>query len=92
MNGSEEVTIGGVVTFFWDSEEEDGHLLVNIDPDDHHKPDTFELTGKLRHQAISAIEEGSRIEFDCRSEHHEIVDPDGATIGASRLRVIAVRF
>lgn len=78
--------------FFWDSGDEVRHLLVNIEPDDHHKPDAFELTGDLRDSVIEEIDEGKRIEVDYLVEHHEIVDPDGATtIDSTRAKILAVR-
>lgn len=93
MSSEEIVTATGIVMFFWDSGDEERHLLVNIEPDDHHKPDAFELTGDLRDSVIDAIDEGLRIEVDYLVEHHEVVDPDGATtLDSSRPNIVAVRI
>lgn len=90
MPGEEIVTASGVVMFYWDSGDD---LIINIEPDDHHKPDVFELIGDLRAGAIEQIEEGLRVEVDYRVEHHEVVDPDGlATLDRSRAKPVAVRF
>ncbi len=79
--------------FFWDSGDEEKHLLVNIEPDDHHKPDAWELTGDLRDAIIADVEEGARFEVDYTVERVEMVDPDGATtFGTSRPRILAVRI
>ncbi len=92
MSSEEIVTATGIVMFFWDSGDEERHLLVNIEPDDHHKPDAFEFTGDLRDLAIEQIAEGARIEVDYLVEHHEVVDPDGATtLESSRPNIVAVR-
>lgn len=89
----ETVTVVGIVQFFWDSGDEQKHLLVNIEPDDHHKPDAYELVGELRDAVIGEIDEGMRIEIDYRVEHHEIVDPDAAsTVDSHRPLIIAVRL
>lgn len=87
------ITVTGVVQFFWDSGDDERHLLVNIEPDDHHKPDAYELVDEMRDAAIGDIDEGVRIEIDYRVEHHEVVDPDGATtLDGSRPRILAVRI
>jgi hypothetical protein len=92
MTGDETVTATGVVMFFWDSGDDERHLLVNIEPDDHHKPDAFELIDELRDSVIAEIDEGKRIEVDYLVEHHEIVDPDGATtLDGTRAKILAVR-
>lgn len=93
MNRDEIVTASGAVMFFWDSGDEERHLLVNIDPDDHHKPDSFEIIDDLRDSVIVEIEEGAQIEVDYLVEHHEVVDPDGATtLDSSRPQILAVRI
>lgn len=93
MDVGDTVTTTGVVMFFWDSGDEEKHLLVSIEPDDHHKPNAYELTGQLRDSAIGEIDEGLRIEVDYLVEHQELVDPDGATtIDHSRAKILAVRF
>lgn len=87
------VTASGVVQFFWDSGDQVKHLLVNIEPDNHHLPDAYELTGEVRDSAIQAIDDGVRIEIDYLVEHHEIVDPDGATtLDGHRPKILAVRI
>jgi hypothetical protein len=92
MSGEEIVTAAGEVTFYWDSGDDERHLLVNIEPDDHTRPHAFELTGDLRDAAIGELAEGARIELDFVVEHHEIVDPEGATThDGDRPRVVAVR-
>lgn len=89
----ETVTVVGIVQFFWDSGDEQKHLLVNIEPDDHHKPDAYELVGELRDSVIDQIDEGLRIEIDYLVEHHEIVDPDAATtVDSHRPKILAVRI
>lgn len=89
----ETITVCGEVQFFWDSGDDEKHLLVNIEPDDVHKPDAYELVGDLRDAVIEAIEEGARIEIDYLVEHHEVVDPDGATtLDGHRPRILAVRI
>lgn len=89
----ETITVRGEVQFYWDSGDAEKHLLVNIEPDDVHKPDAYELVGDLRDAVIEAIEEGARIEIDYLVEHHEVVDPDGATtLDGHRPRILAVRI
>lgn len=91
--GGDIVTVGGVVQFFWDSGDDEKHLLVNIEPDDHHKPDAWEITGELRDAVIGEIDEGLRVEIDYLIEHHEVVDPDGATtLDGHRPKILAVRI
>lgn len=91
--GGDVVTVGGVVQFFWDSGDDEKHLLVNIEPDDHHKPDAWEITGDLRDAVIGEIDEGLRVEIDYLIEHHEVVDPDGATtLDGHRPKILAVRI
>ena len=93
MNRDEIVTATGAVMFFWDSGDEERHLLVNIEPDDHHKPDSFEIIDDLRDSLIVEIEEGAQLEVDYRVERHEVVDPDGATtFETSRPQILAVRI
>ena len=75
-------TVTGIVQFFWDSGDEERHLLVNIEPDDHHKPDAYELVDDIRDAVIDSIDEGSQIEIDYVVEHHEVVDPDGYRLEA----------
>lgn len=92
MSRDETVTATGVVMFFWDSGDDERHLLVNIEPDDIHKPDAFELVDEIRDAVVEQIDEGVRIEVDYLVEHHEIVDPDGATtMESSRPKILEVR-
>lgn len=89
----EIVTVSGTVMFFWDSGDDVSHLLVNIEPDDIQRPDSYELVGDLRDLAIVLIDEGVRIELDYLVEHHEIVDPDAATtVDGHRPRILDVRI
>lgn len=85
-------TFAGTVMFFWDSSDEERHMLVNIEPDDPDTPSAFELVDDLRDAVAETIEDGARIELDYRLDHHEIVDPDGATHESSRVRIVAVRI
>jgi hypothetical protein len=92
-SGGEIVTVTGLVQFFWDSGDDEKHLLVNIEPDDLHKPDAWEITGDLRDTVIAEIDEGLYVEIDYLIEHHEIVDPDGATtLDGNRPKILAVRI
>lgn len=92
MPSEEKVTATGVVMFFWDSGDDERHLLVNIEPDDIHKPDAFELVGDIRDAVVADIDEGVRIEVDYLVEYHEVVDPDGATtLDGSRPNIVEVR-
>ena len=89
----ERITASGIVQFFWDSGDEQRHLLITIDPDDHHKPGSYELVGDIRDAVIDTIAEGTRIEIDYFVDHHEVVDPDGATtFDSHRPRILAVRI
>lgn len=93
MNSDELLTATGEILFFWDSGDEERHLLVTIEPDDINKPDAWELTGDLRDSVIATVEEGARFEVDYSLERIEMVDPDGATtFGTSRPRILAVRI
>lgn len=94
MSGDNIVTASGEVLFFWDSDDDDGrHMLVNIDGDDHHKPDAFELVDEIRDSVVETIAEGVRIEIDYTLERLEMVNPDGATtFGTNRPKIIEVRI
>jgi hypothetical protein len=92
MAGDKLITAGGVVMFFWDSGDDERHLTVNVEPDDHHKPEAFELTGDLRDQAIAEIDEGVRIEIDYRLRDHEMVDADGGISHRKVPEIVAVRI
>ena len=83
----------GSVEFYWDSGDQEKHLLVNIVPDKKGVQNAYELTGELRDGVIDAIGDGVRIEIEYLLEHHEIVDPDLATThDGQRARVIAARI
>lgn len=87
------VTVTGTVQFVWDAGDDARQMMVHIEPDDLHKPDAYELTGELRDSVIGRIDEGQRIEIDYVVEHHEIVDPEGATtMDGHRPRILAVRI
>lgn len=92
MIGDETITASGVVMFFWDSGDDERHLLVNIDPDDHRKPAAFELVGELRDSVISELDEGVRIEVTYEIDHHEMVDPDAGTLERVRPKIVAARI
>lgn len=93
MTSNEIQTFAGTVMFFWDSGDDERHLLVNIEPDDLDSPSAFELLDDLRDAAIEVIEDGVRVEVDYELEHHELVDPEGATTHDSdRVRIVAIRF
>ncbi len=86
-------TIRGTVQFFWDSGDDERHLLVNIEPENHHVPDAWELWNEHRDAVISEIAEGSEIEISYLVHHHEIVDPDSATtIDSERAEIASVRI
>ncbi|MBJ7347651.1 MAG: hypothetical protein JHC87_03645, partial [Thermoleophilaceae bacterium] len=91
--GAELRTIKGVVQFFWDAGDEERHLLVNIEPENHHIPDAWELFGDHRDGVIAELDEGVTIEITYFVEHHELVDPDGATtLDAERPRIHSARI
>ena len=48
-------TVHGTVEFIWD---DDGHMLVNLEPDDPADPHTFELTGELRDRVVDRAVRG----------------------------------
>ncbi|MFY9488263.1 MAG: hypothetical protein WAP35_06155 [Solirubrobacterales bacterium] len=89
----EVVTVSGTVMFFWDSDDEERHVLVTIEPDDIQRPDAYEFVDDLYDDVIGSIHENVRIEIDYLVEHHEIVDPDAATtVDGHRPRILAVRI
>ncbi len=90
---TEQRTIRGTVQFFWDSGDDERHLLVNIEPESHHDPDAWELWDEHRDAVIAEIAEGTELEITYLVHHHEIVDPDSATtIDSERPRVESVRI
>lgn len=87
------VTVTGTVQFVWDAGDDARQMMVHIEPDDVHMPDAYELSGDLRDSVAGRIGEGRRIEIDYLVEHHEIVDPEGATtLDGHRPRILAVRI
>jgi hypothetical protein len=80
--------VTGTVEFIWDG---DGHMLVNMDPDDPSDPHTFELTGDLRERMAEALEEGARIEVRFAAVPYEVLDPDSGPSESLRAEVLDVR-
>jgi hypothetical protein len=81
--------VRGRVEFIWD---EDGHMLVNLDPDDPADPHTFELSGELRDRVADSLSEGDRIEVDFQAEPYEVLDPDSGPSESLRAAVVDVRL
>lgn len=83
-------TVRGTVEFIWD---DDGHMLVTLDPDDPADPHTFELTGELRDRVAAAdvLAEGARVEVDFEAVPHEVLDPDSGPSESLRAAVVDVR-
>jgi hypothetical protein len=81
-------TVQGTVEFIWD---DDGHMLVNLDPDDPGDPHTFELTGELRDRLAENLAEGDRVEVDFDAEPYEVLDPDSGPSESLRAAVVDVR-
>lgn len=92
MSSDETITASGVVMFFWDSGDDERHLLVNIEPDDHRQPAAFELVDEIRDSVIGELDEGVRIEIDFHADHHEMVDPDGDVRDRVRPKILAARI
>lgn len=93
MSSEKIVTASGLVLFIWDSDDGEPHMLVNIEADDHWMPEAFELYGDALAAVADDLEEGVRIAIDYREEHHEVVDPEGATThDSSRVRVVTARI
>ena len=80
--------VTGTVEFIWDA---DGHMLVNMDPDDPGDPHTFELTGELRARLASRVSEGDRVEVRYRVVDHEVIDPDSGPSESLRAEVLDLR-
>ena len=81
-------TVHGTVEFIWD---DDGHMLVNLDPDDPADPHTFELTGELRDRFAASLTEGARVEVEFEAEAYEVLDPDAGPSESYRAAVLDVR-
>jgi hypothetical protein len=81
--------VTGTVEFIWDG---DGHMLVNMDPDDPSDPHTFELTGDLRASVVGRMEEGDRIEVEYAAVPYEVLDPDAGPSESLRAKVLGVRI
>ncbi|MEX0993548.1 MAG: hypothetical protein WDZ37_06090 [Solirubrobacterales bacterium] len=81
-------TVAGTVEFIWDG---DGHMLLNLDPDDEAHPHTFEIVGEVRDRIAGSITEGDRIEIDFIAVEYEVVDPDSGPTDSHRAQVRDVR-
>jgi hypothetical protein len=82
-------TVHGTVEFIWD---DDGHMLVNLEPDDPGDPHTFELTGELRDRVVDVLSEGDRVEVEFKAETYEVLDPDSGPSESLRAEVVDVRL
>ena len=82
-------TVHGTVEFIWD---DDGHMLVNLEPDDPADPHTFELTGELRDRVLDVLSEGDRVEVEFKAEPYEVLDPDSGPSESLRAEVVDVRL
>ena len=82
-------TVHGTVEFIWD---DNGHMLVNLEPDDPADPHTFELTGELRDRVLDALSEGDRVEVEFKAEPYEVLDPDSGPSESLRAEVVDVRL
>jgi hypothetical protein len=82
-------TVHGIVEFIWD---DDGHMLVNLEPDDPADPHTFELTGELRDRVVDVLSEGDRVEVEFTAEPYEVLDPDSGPSESLRAEVVDVRL
>ena len=80
--------VQGTVEFIWD---DDGHMLVNLEPDDPGDPHTFELTGELRDRVVDVLSEGDRVEVDFKAEPYEVLDPDSGPSETLRAEVLDLR-
>ena len=78
----------GTVEFIWDG---DGHMLLNLDPDDPSHPRTFELTGELQQRLSGQVSEGDRVEVEFIAVEYEVVDPDSGPSDRHRAEVRDVR-
>jgi hypothetical protein len=82
-------TVHGTVEFIWD---DDGHMLVNLEPDDPADPHTFEVTGELRDSVVDVVSEGDRVEIEFRAEPYEVLDPDSGPSESLRAEVVDLRL
>jgi hypothetical protein len=80
--------VTGTIEFLWDT---DGHLLVNMEPDDPADPHTFELTGELRERVAGKVAEGSRVEVEFEPVPYEVIDPDSGPSESLRAEVRDLR-
>ena len=81
-------TVSGTVEFIW---ETDSELLVNLEPDLHGAPHTFEIGGALRDRLARVLNEGDRVEVEFVPVEHEVVDPDSGPGESLRAEVRDVR-
>jgi hypothetical protein len=81
--------VHGTVEFVWD---DNGLMLVNLEPDDPADPHTFELTGELRDRVVDVLSEGDRVEVEFKAEPYEVLDPDSGPSESLRAEVVDVRF
>jgi hypothetical protein len=81
-------TVQGTVEFIWD---DDGHMLLNLEPDDPADPHTFELAGELRERVAPFVSEGDRVEIQFNAEPYEVLDPDSGPSESFRAEVVDVR-
>ena len=81
--------VTGTIEFVWDT---DGHMLVNLEPDDPADPHTFELTGELRARVADRVAEGNRVEVEFEPVVHEVIDPDSGPSESLRAEVRDVRL
>jgi hypothetical protein len=78
----------GTVEFIWDG---DGHVLLNIDPDEPSSPHTFEVGAELWGGILPRPEEGDRVEVSFRAVSYEVVDPDSGPSDRERAEVVSLR-
>jgi hypothetical protein len=83
------LTVHGTVEFIWD---DNGHMLVTLEPDDPADPHTFELTGELRDRVLDELSEGDRVEVEFKAEPYEVLDPDSGPSESLRAEVVDVRL
>jgi hypothetical protein len=82
-------TVHGTVEFIWD---DDGLMLVNLEPDDPADPHTFEVTGELRDSVVDVLSEGDRVEIEFKAEPYEVLDPDSGPSESLRAEVVDLRL
>ena len=86
--GVTHAVVTGTIEFVWDT---DGHLLVNMEPDDPGDPHTFELTGDAARPLAGKVAEGSRVEVEFEPVPYEVIDPDSGPSESLRAEVRDVR-